>query len=87
LPHFRPEARAVYDGRNEIQQADVRRRVDFVCQQPYPDDEVTVAWPEQGPDTSIFSDQAWVLIDYLVDAGAVVEIWLFAPAGWLHPTT
>jgi hypothetical protein len=58
-----------------------------VCQQPYPDDEVTFAWPKQAPDTDIFDDEAWVRISYLVDAEAVVEIWLLAPAGWLHPTT
>ena len=69
----------------EIQQANVRRRADFVCEQPYPDDEVIFHWSEQGPDTYIFYNDTWLLVYNLVDEGAVVEIWLLAPAGWLRP--
>jgi hypothetical protein len=82
---LRPDARAVYAGFSDIQQADVRRRVDFLCAQPHPDDEVTFAWPEDGPDTFIFYDYAWLLTYKVVDEGAVVEIWSLAPAGWLRP--
>ncbi len=85
--YYRAEARETYDGLYGIHQDDVDRRVDFLCQHPEPDDEVTFAWPEEGPNVFIFYDGAWLLTYALEDGGRVVEILSLAPVGWLQRGT
>jgi hypothetical protein len=85
-PFLTDEARRTYESLSEIHQANVQRRVDFLCKHPEPDDEVTFAWPEEGPNVFIFYDDAWVITYALADAGIVLEIWSLAPVGWLGPT-
>ena len=82
-PYYSPEVRSIYDGLNGIHQADVERRVDFLCEHPEPDDEITFAWPEEGPNVYIFYDDVWLLIYALVDDASVLQIRQFTPAGRL----
>lgn len=81
---FRPEARRTYDTLSGLHQADIDRRIDLLCEQPDPDDEITFAWPEEGPNVFIFYDEAWLFIYALVDEGRVIEIWTIIPAGRLR---
>ena len=55
---FQPAARLTYVGLREIHQADVDRRVDFLCEGWEPDDDVIFAWPEEGPGAYIYYDGA-----------------------------
>jgi hypothetical protein len=80
-PYLRPEARHTFDSLNGILQNDVEHRIDFLSQYPEPDDELTFAWPEEGPDTFIFYDEAWVIVYALRDDASVLEILMIAPAG------
>lgn len=82
-PYYVPEARQAYDGLDAIHQADIARRVEFLCEYPDPDDERTFAWPEDGWNVYIFYDDAWLLVDALVDDASVLEIRLFTPVGRL----
>jgi hypothetical protein len=84
---YLPEARRTYDSLNGIHQDDVDHRVDFLCERPEPDDEITFAWPEEGPNVFIFYDDAWVMTYALVDDVRVVKIWSLAPVGWLRPSS
>ena len=83
--YYHPEARATYDDLYGIHQDDVDRRVDFLCLHPEPDDEITFAWPEQGPDMFIFYDDAWLITYGLEDDASVLVVWLMVPAGRLRP--
>ena len=80
-PYLRPEARRTFDALNGILKGDVERRIDFLSQSPEPDDELTFAWPEEGPDTFIFYDEAWVIVYTLRDDTSVLDILTIAPAG------
>ena len=80
-PYFTPEARRTYEALNSILQDDVERRVAFLSEHPEPDGELTFAWPEDGPDTFIFYDEAWVITYALRDDASVLEIQSLAPGG------
>lgn len=87
-PVFLPQARRTYDALPALLQDDVDRRVEYLSQYPEPDDEVTFAWPEEGPDVYIYYDAAWVFTYSVVDDASVLEVWSLAPAGWLNsPST
>lgn len=82
---YRSDARNAYNELTSILQEDVVRRIDFLCEQPEPDDEITFAWPEEGEGAFIYFDDAWVLTYALADDASVLEVWSLAPAGWLKP--
>ena len=81
---FRADARATYEALHEIHQADIDRRVDFLCQHPEADYQWTFEWEEDGPNHHIFYDDVWLITYAIVDEWPVVEIWSMAPAGLLR---
>lgn len=82
---YRPAARSSYDSLSGMHRSDVDRRIDYLCEHPEPDDEITFAWPEDGPNVFIFYDGAWILTYSLENDGAVLVILSLAPAGWIEP--
>ena len=79
---LRPDARAAYDTLSEVDRAQVDRRIDFLCLNPYPDDEVKFAIDEGEEMTGVyFDDNEWALTYYIFDKGWFIEIWALAPIG------
>jgi hypothetical protein len=76
-----PEARQTFDGLYGLHQEDIARRIDYLCQRPEPDDEYVFSWPEDGPNSFIFYDEAWLLIFSLENDGNVLAFWVLTPAG------
>ena len=71
--YFRAVAREQYVNLNGIFQDDVDRRIDYLCQRPEPGDDLTFAWPEDGPNIFIYYDGVWVLTYALENDARVVE--------------
>ena len=81
---LRPSARARYDRLSSIHQADVDRRIDELCVDPWPDDRTKFGGAFDDPPRILFDDDAWEMTYRIVDDGRVVEIWALSPVGWLR---
>ena len=84
-PYLVPDAREIYSRLYGLHQEDVERRLEFLCRQPEPDNEITFAWPEAGPNVFIFYDDAWLITYSLDDDASVLVVESLAPVGWLQP--
>jgi hypothetical protein len=79
---FRPDARAAYDALTQADRAAVDRRIDSLCLDPYPDDELKFAIDEDDEMTGVyFDDNEWALTYYIFDKGWYIEIWAIALIG------
>ena len=79
---FRPDARAAYDSLTERDRAAVDYRIDALCSDPYPDDELKFAIDEGEDITGVyFDDNEWALTYYIFDKGSYIEIWALGAIG------
>ena len=83
--YFMPPARRALDALSEIDQADVRRRVNLLCRDPWVDYDTKFPREGEGPERFIFDDGEWEMI-YRVDEGWVVVILSLAPVSWERGT-